>query len=172
MAIYFAHRSNIAATVALRRAWHRTRVLNSRRAWAPRSLCVWATRTMASATGAPCDLPSEDATSSRDGLAPWVPSAGVSIPRPDELRRKLEGFSVGDTHVVVDFDFTLTRYWLPGGGKGLSSHLLVQRCARLHPFSQRPSSVGSALDEHLLRLGVEMPWICVHSSCSIGHLTA
>jgi hypothetical protein len=65
----------------------------------------------------------------REGLAPWVPSAGVSIPRPDELRAKLEGFCLSDTHVVADFDFTLTRYWLDGHGgrKGLSSHLLVQR---------------------------------------------
>lgn len=108
---------------------------------APLSPSVWAARVMASST-APCDLPSEDAANSRDGLAPWVPSPGVSIPRPDELRRKLEGFSLRNTHVVADFDFTLTRYWLPGGGKGLSSHLLVQRCVRVHPLLIRTPPWG------------------------------
>jgi hypothetical protein len=81
------------------------------------------------------DIPVQGAAAGREGLAPWVPSAGVSIPRPDELRAKLEGFSLSDTHVVADFDFTLTRYWLDehGGRKGLSSHLLVQRYAECPP---------------------------------------
>jgi hypothetical protein len=79
--------------------------------------------------GLDTDIPVHGAAAGRKGLAPWVPSAGVSIPRPDELRAKLEGFCLLDTHVVADFDFTLTRYWLDGHGgrKGLSSHLLVQR---------------------------------------------
>ena len=80
------------------------------------------------------NIPVQGAAAGREELAPWVPSAGVSIPRPDELRAKLEGFSLSDTHVVADFDFTLTRYWLDehGGRKGLSSHLLVQRYAGHH----------------------------------------
>ena len=137
-----------AACVSLSFYWSLPNILSTRTLQPLLPRCV-ATRMSASDKGASAGggggsaggvhtdcipLPGEDAhTAGRDGLAPWQPSEGVSIPRPDELRAKLEGFSLGDTHVVADFDFTLTRYWLDkhGGRKGLSSHLLVQRYGRL-----------------------------------------
>jgi hypothetical protein len=62
----------------------------------------------------------------RDGLLPWESSAGVLIPRPDELKAKLDACTVANTHIVADFDYTLTAPRLPSGARGVSSHLLVQ----------------------------------------------
>ena len=73
---------------------------------------------------------------------PWEPSAGVLISRPNELRDKIAACTPETTHIVCDFDLTLTYAWLPSGERGITSHLLVQS---FHKFGDHFKEQSHAL---------------------------